>query len=142
MVYCWPEAANGGAVEIRDAVTGHRIVRFAPKGQVVWASLSSSLAAVLVQQRGTRRIELYNPATGRRLRSTSVPRAAKEVAVSGERIVYLTTTGIHQLGTTGARDRFLARAAGKAFSLSFEGRSIVWAEDGKVDRIRELQVAG
>ena len=139
---CWPTGAQNGPVQVRDVTTGRRLSSFAPAGLVVAAGLSPSLAAVLVEQSGTRRVELHNPSTGRLLRSASVPRGTREVAVAGARVVYSTAGGIHLLRTSGSRDPLLARAKGSVFALSIEGDRVVWAERGKrVDRIRELRLS-
>jgi hypothetical protein len=138
---CRPTAAPNGPIHVLEVATGKQLTSFAPRGKVVAAGLSPTLAAVLVEQSGSRRVELFDPATGRFLRSASVPRAAREVAIAGDRVVYSTTRGVHLLRTRDQGNQLVARAAGSVFALSLEGNRVVWAEDGKrVDRIRELRL--
>lgn len=134
--------ANRAAVELWDVTATGRLRRIVPGGRVFGAALSRSLAAVLVDEGGAKRVELRDPADGRLLRSLRVPSDADELAVSGRRVVYLTRSGVFALRTTQPRDRHLATVRGIAYSLSYEADRVVWAEYHKQSggRIREQRL--
>jgi hypothetical protein len=132
-------ARTPARVEVRDAGSGAVRLRVAVHGTVWGLALSNETIAVLVDERGRRRIDRFDDRTGSRMTSIPVPRNTTEIDADGHTIVYLSGLDIRVVGAT---TRLQLRAAAKPIGLSIEGRRVAWAENiGAGGRIRAANVA-
>jgi Tol biopolymer transport system component len=119
-------------IEVRTARNGAVISRFMPTGRASEIALSREFVAVLVQE-GHRRakVEFFNPASGARLGAVGVPRTARALSISGKTIVFAAGRKIWMLDAASRKASVLALARTTPISLSIEGRSVAWAENGR-----------
>jgi hypothetical protein len=130
MVGC-PEirTAVGGAVEIRNAITGVRTAWFSPRGRVTAVALDAETVVVIVRSGRKTRLEWYSARTGRHLGVTSLPRPTADVlGAFGHTVVFHSGRTILALDTRTKRIRALARARSEPVGLSIEGTRVAWAE--------------
>jgi Tol biopolymer transport system component len=88
-----------------------------------------------------RRLELFDPSTGRRLGTASFPKNANGFSASHRTIVFAVGRRIWALDTRTRKQRLLATAVADPVGVSIEGRRVAWAENLKTTaRIRALTV--
>jgi hypothetical protein len=133
-------AAPNGPVEIRDARTGRLALQVVPRGEVQVVELSEIVVAVLVNENGTMRLEVYDARTGAKLSSVRVPsKTSLDLDVAGRMVVYRVGRAIRLLRAGERATSLLAVAASKPIGLSIEGTRVAWAEQhGERGRIQAV----
>ncbi len=132
-----PQAKPDGAVEVRDVASATLVTRFSPKGTVKAIALSPTVAAVLVQQGSTKRIERDDAATGALIGATAIESAAAaDLAIGASRIVYRVGRAIWVLGAMNGQPRLLRTTSATPIGLSIEGDRVAWAENVSNRRAR------
>jgi Tol biopolymer transport system component len=125
-------------VEIRT-VRGALVSRLLPAGNPYQVALSADIAATLSPTKGAARLELFEPRSGRKLGSASLPRNSTRLSVAGKTVVFSSGRRIWALDARTRRRRLLANAAAHPIGLSIEGRRVAWAENLKTTaRIRAI----
>jgi hypothetical protein len=139
-----PVGAAGQPIEVRDARTGALISRANPQGAPVAIALSRTTLASLEQTSIGLALAWYDPASGKRLGSRSMPASTSpELAASDELIVFRVGRSIRAVGIASHKVMTLARAASTPIGLSLEGSRLAWAENVKGrGRIQALSVKG
>ena len=134
------EPRSTGAVV--NAAAGRQQSRFEVAGRARAVALSPSIVAVLVEGFFGKRIELFEPGTGKARGGVAVDAAvADEISVSGSRIVFRVNRRVVLLDAVTKRLRTLAIAAATPIGLSIEGRRVAWAENlARQARVRALTI--
>lgn len=123
-----PRAAPNGPVEVRDINTGALITSVSPSGTVRALSLSGNRLATLVQDGGTKRIDVWNVGDGKLLRPIVLPdRASPEIDLADRRLVWRSGRSIYVLNIETGASVFLFRSRLVPVGLSIEGRRVAWA---------------
>ena len=140
-----PRVAPGAAVQIRALPGGALVSTFAPAGTIRSLALSDRVAAVIVRRGALTQIDAYDPATGARLRTLTVPATATDLSAAGTRLVYRTGRRVWAASAVagGPAPRLLATAAAEPIGLSIEGSRVAWAENlSSGGRIQAVDVPG
>ena len=117
--------------EVHSATDGTLLSRFMPSGEPLAVAVTPRVAALLVRQGKNRRIELYVPTSGARLRSLRVPRTAASVSAVNQTIVFRSGRTVWAVNAASGKQRVLAVAKSTPIGLSIDGRRVAWAESGK-----------
>jgi hypothetical protein len=139
-----PVAAANQPIDVRDARTGALISRASPQGAPVAIALSRTTLASLEQTPIGLALAWYDPVSGKRLGSRSMPASTSlELAASDALIAFRVGRSIRAVGVTSHKVMELARAASTPIGLSLEGSRLAWAENVKGrGRIQALSVKG
>jgi Tol biopolymer transport system component len=125
-------------LEIRTA-SGALVSRFLPTKDPEQVELSAEVGATLARTTQAARLELFDPRTGRKLGTASLPRNSRSLSISGRTVVVCSGRRIWALETRTRKPRLLTTAAADPLGLSIEGRRVGWAENLKTTaRIRAL----
>jgi hypothetical protein len=126
----WPRAARNGRVEIRSLETGSVVRSFRPQGIVRAVALSETRAVVILEYLGSRTIESYDIASGRRLSVASVPQSARRLSTDGRHAAFIARTDVRVLDLESGRQRIVRRAQTFPSGLWIRSGRLVWAENG------------
>ena len=127
-------------VEIRT-VRGALVSRLRPTGNPHQVALSADIADTLSRTKRAARLELFEPRSGRKLGSASLPRNSRQLSAAGKTVVYSSGRRIWALDARTRRRRLLATATADPVGLSIEGRRVAWAENlSMTARIRALHL--
>lgn len=135
-------ARADGEVEIRDARTARVVTRVQPRGEVEAVALSARLLAVLVDERGQRRLETYDAPTGRRVASARVGSGVSQIAAADTAVVFAEQNAIRAIRAPNWTVELLAKPS-NPFDLSIEGGRVIWGEnraDGRLGRILAIEL--
>ena len=126
----WPRAATGGKVALYDTADRRIVASFAPAGIVRAVALSSSRAAVLVQNGSAIAIEWYDAATGAKLGRATVPAStAQMLATDGTVAAYAVGNTVRVIDLTTGASRILAHTSGPPVGLSIANGRLAWGEN-------------
>jgi hypothetical protein len=139
-----PVAAADQPIEVRDSRTGALISRANPQGTPIAIALSRTTLASLEQTPIGVALAWYDPASGKRLGSRSMPaETSPELTVGDDLIVFRVGRSIRAVGIASHKVLKLARAASTPIGLSLEGSRLAWGENVKGrGRIQTLSVKG
>lgn len=125
-------------VEIRT-VRGKLVSRLVPTGNTYQVALSVDIAATLSRNKRSAQLELFEPLSGRKVGSASLPRNSTRLSVAGKTVVFSSGRRIWALDARTRKRRLVATAAADPIGLSIEGRRVAWAENSKTTaRIRAV----
>jgi hypothetical protein len=104
-----------------------------PSGTVRALALSRSRLAALVQEAGSKRIDVWAIENGALLRSIVLPdRAMPEIDLQSTRLVWRARRAIYVLDVRTGASEFLYRPRLPPVDLSIEGRRVAWAVGRRV----------
>lgn len=115
-------------VEIRT-VNGALVTRFLPKSNPDVVLLSPEVAATYSVGKRSGRLELFNPISGRRIGTDSLPRKASWLSLARRMLVYASGREIWALNTRTHKRRLLLTTGADPIGLSIEGQRVAWAEN-------------
>jgi hypothetical protein len=123
-------SASAERRSIRDVQTGEFLGHFKHSGRATAVALGSGLvAALLIHEGSSTRIETYSIDDGKRLARAKVPADATALSIAGETVVFLSDHKIYVLNARSGRTSAVAVAKGSSiYGLSIEGRRIAWGE--------------
>jgi hypothetical protein len=133
-------ASTNGFVNVVDGTTGSPISSASVRGIPAAIALTPHVLAVLTQRGPKDRVVWFSATTGTRLGSVLVSRrAAPQIAVSDQLIVYQVDRTLYGVSTTNGSIRMLAKTAQTSLGLSLANDRLVWAENREsYGRIRAL----
>jgi hypothetical protein len=129
----WPRAAVDGKVQIFETADRQVAASFRPGGRVRAVALSTTRCVVLAETRGTRRIEWYEPLTGRRVGSAvAPPGTAPGLSIDGRYVAFTAGKTVRVLDLRTRVQRTVRSARAVPVGVSVLAGRIVWAEGRRI----------
>jgi hypothetical protein len=139
-----PAATGGSQLYVVDGATGDLVSHAWVRGAPFAIALSPHLLAALTRTGHQNRLVWFDVTQGNAVKLGSVAvshRAAPQLALSDQLIVFRVGRALYSVSTQGVRPRFLTKTASNALGLSLANGLLVWAEnraDGTSGRLRGL----
>jgi hypothetical protein len=122
-------AASNGVVRVRDSRNGAVMTSFRPTGVVTEMALTAKYAVVLVEYGAALRVEVYDAASGARVRVVPVASTASQLSASGNLAVFAEGSLIRLLDLRNGSVQDLWRT--DPVGLSISGNRLTWGENSK-----------